>query len=199
MEKKHKNIAVSVIRLPRAPTLAVSLCWKCPHPNWYTLHKVKKGYKTSDPQFKEGGNCVVLCYSMFQRVEQRVGNAKNSIDCMSCEVHDGHFQICFSTENKLSKLKKALKMVVKNLDPSKAWKQYAINMRNFNGRADKEEFNHVVASVNSSLKSSISILACGSVKMTSTKAGKKVSESDNLGVLAAYVSNAFPKEENGKN
>lgn len=193
MEKKAKNISISVVKLPRVPNLAVSLCWKCPHSNWYTLDKVKGGRKTKDPQFKEGGNCVVLCYSMFQRLEQKVGNAKSSIDCMSCEVHDSDFQICFSTENKLSKLKKTLKLVVKNLDPSKAWKQYSVNMRNFGGRADKSEFNHVAAALNNSLKSGINIMACGSVKMVSTKAGKKISESDNLGTLATYVANAFPK------
>jgi len=192
MEKKDKNISISVIKVPRVPNLAVCLCWKCPHANWYTLHKVKKGYKTNDPQFKEGGNCVVLCYSLFQRIKQ-LETSKNSIDCMTCNVHNGHFQICFSTENKLSKLKKTLKLIIKKLDPSKVWKQYAINMRNFNGRADKQEFNHVVAEMNKVLKSNISILACGSLKMTSKKDGKTVSEDTNLKNLASYLSSVFPK------
>ena len=110
MEKKDKNISVSIIKTPRVPNLAVSICWKCPNSNWYTLYKAKKGYKTLDPQFKEGGQCVLLCYSMFQRVVQRkassYNDAKNPIDCITCDIHDGHFQICYNTANKLSYLKK---------------------------------------------------------------------------------------------
>ena len=52
MEKKSKNISISVINVPRVPNLAVSICWKCPDSNWYTLYKTKKGYRTSDPQFQ---------------------------------------------------------------------------------------------------------------------------------------------------
>lgn len=203
MEKKDKNISVSFIKAPRVPNLAVSICWKCPHPNWYTLYKAKKGYKTSDPQFKEGGNCMVLCYSMFQRIEQKramsYNDAKNPIDCISCQVHDGHFQICYSTSNNLSYLKKSLKLIISELNPSKAWKQYAINMKNFGASADKQEFNYVVNKLNSELKNQVSILACGKAKMTSTKDGKKISEDTNLKNLASYLSKVFPKlSDSGK-
>ena len=198
MDKKSKNISVSVISVPRVPNLAVSLSWKCPGlVCWYTLHKVKRGYKTEDPQFKEGGKGTVLCYSLFQRIQQRLAtsfdDARIPIDCMTCNVHEGCFQICFNTSNKLSYLKKTLKLVVKNLDPSKVWKQYAINLRNFNSKVNKDEFNYLVAQLNKALKSEVCILACGNIKLTSTRAGKKVSADANIKALADYAANAFPK------
>ena len=203
MEKKSKNISISVINVSRVPNLAVSICWKCPDPNWYTLYKAKKGYKTSDPQFQIGGQCVVLCYSLFQKIVQKrvssYNDSKNPIDCITCEIHNDHFQICYNTANKLSYLKKSLKLIISDLDPSKAWKQYSVNMKNFGGKADKNEFNYVVNKLNNILKTNISILACGSVKLTSTKDGKKISEETNLNKLASYISNVFPKlKDSGK-
>ena len=53
MEHKYKNICLSVIQAPKVPSLAVSISWACPQDNWYTLDKLKKGYKTNDPQFQK--------------------------------------------------------------------------------------------------------------------------------------------------
>ena len=152
---KSKNISLSVINLPRVPNLAVGICWKCFDPNWYTLYKLKKGYKTSDPQFKEGGLCTILCYSMFQRLIQKkisIYNGKSPIDCITSQINDENFQICYSTANKLSYLKKTLKIIINELEPSKCYKQYAINIRNFGGTPTKSEFNHTVNNLNKSLK-----------------------------------------------
>jgi hypothetical protein len=196
MEKKHKNFSVTFIEAKKVPSLAVSISWKCSQANWYTLQKVKKGYNTNDPQFAEGGNSVALCYSLYQRLKERrvdsYNDAKYPIDCICCNVNNGYFQICYSTANKLSYLKRTLKDIVKELDPSKTWKQYAINIRNLGGKANREEFNWCVAELNKSLKDEICVVAAGAAKMVSSKQGKPVSASDNLTNLAKYLSDLFP-------
>ena len=196
MNKKHKNICLTFVAVPKVPSLAVSLSWKCPHANWYTLQKLKKGYNTNDPQFKEGGNCIAMCYSLYQRVKERkadsYNDAKYPIDCVSCNVDDGYFQICYSTSNKLSYLKRTLKDIIKELDPSKVWKQYSINIKNLGGKANKDEFNWTVSELNKSLKNEICIVAAGNTKLVSTRKGKKISASDNLSDLAKYLAKLSP-------
>lgn len=196
MNKKHGNICITFIAVPKVPSLAVSLSWKCPQANWYTLQKVKKGYKTNDPQFKEGGQCIALCYSLYQRVKERkvdsYNDAKYPIDCINCNVDDGYFQICYLTSNKLSYLKRTLKDIIKELDPSKVWRQYSINIRNLGGKADKDEFNWTVAELNKSLKSEVCIVAAGNVKMVSMRKGKKIPAQENLSILAKYLSKLSP-------
>ena len=196
MNKKYGNICITFIAVPKVPSLAISLSWKCPQSNWYTLQKVKKGYNTNDPQFKEGGQCIALCYSLYQRVKEKkadsYNDAKYPIDCISCNVNDGYFQICYSTANKLSYLKRTLKDIIKELDPSKVWKQYSINIRNLGGKANKDEFNWTVAELNKNLKSEICIVAAGNTKMVSTRKGKKISAQDNLNDLAKYLAKLYP-------
>ncbi len=201
MERKSKNISLSVIKVPKTPSLTVSISWQCPQSNWYTLYKLKKGYKTEDPQFKTGSECMTLCYSLFQKIKERKASSYTGIiNCLSCNVQDGRFQICYNTANKLSNLKRTLKNIVKELDPSRLNKQYGINIRNLGGTADKAELNYTVSNLIKSLKKDICIVAAGNVKLTSTKKGKKISESDNLNNLAKYLADVFPKiyEPSGK-
>lgn len=203
MERKNKNICLTVIPVIRTPSLVVNINWHCPQANWYTLYKLKKGYKTMDPQFKEGSECMALCYSLFQRVKERKGTpymSKYPIDCLSCNVQNNRFQISYTTSNKLSYLKRTLKDVIKELDPTRIHKQYAINMRNLGVSVNKDEENYVISELIKSLKKEVCIVASGSIKLTSTKGGKKVSESQNLNNLASYLSDQFPKllEPKGK-
>ena len=197
MEQKHNNISLSIVNVPRVPSLAVSISWNCPQSNWYTLHKLKKGYKTNDPQFKEGGQCMVLCYSLFQRIKEKkaasYNDAKYPIDCLKCNVQDGRFQICYNTANKLSYLKRTLKNIIKEMDSSRASKQYNINMHNLGGKVNKDEFRYTVSELNKSLKNELCIVAAGNIKLKSTKQGQKVSPSQNLKILAKYIADAFPK------
>ena len=71
MEEKNKNLVIYTRKVLRTPNTAVSISWKCTQNSWYTLHQLKKGYKTDDEQFQNGGNCVVLSFSLFQRLNRR--------------------------------------------------------------------------------------------------------------------------------
>lgn len=194
MERKNKNVSLSVIKVPKTPSLTISISWSCPQSDWYTLYKLKKGYKTEDPQFKSGSECMTLCYSLFQRIRERTASAYTGIiNCLTCNVQDGRFQVCYNTGNKLSNLKRTLKSIIKELDPSRVHKQYGINMRNLGSTVDREELNYTVLHLIKSLKKDICIVAAGNVKLTSTKKGKKISESENLNNLAKYLADAFPK------
>ena len=154
--------------------------------------------------FKKGGECITLCYSLFQRIKERKATAYNDskfpIECLSCSVRDGRFQICYSTANKLSYLKRTLKDIIKEMDPSRVGKQYGINIKNLGSKVNKEELNYTISELSKSLKKELYILAVGNVKLTSTKQGSKVSESTNLKNLAEYLSKVFPniKEPSGK-
>lgn len=203
MERKNKNVCLSVIPVARTPNLIVSISWHCPQANKYTLMKLAKGYKTTDPQFKEGSECMALCYSLFQRIKERKSTpymAKYPISCLSCNVQNNRFQICYTTANKLSYLKRTLKDILKELDPDRVHKQYGINMRNMGATVNRDELNYVISELIKSLKKEIYIVASGSIKLTSTKNGKPVSASQNLTDMVQYLSDQFPKlvEPKGK-
>lgn len=193
--EKNKNISVCVIKTPKVPVLAVTISWKCPDANWYTLHEAKEAYKKHEEQFKEGGHCVLICYAIFKRILERrstLFDAKSLMDCMCCNINNEYFQISYSTVNKLSALKKTVKLIMQDLNPNSVFKQYSIAMRNLGGKVNREEFNWGVNEVMKSLKSEINIVVAGNIKLTSTKDGKKVSEKDNIKMLASYYIRALP-------
>ena len=196
MEEKNKNLIIYTRKVLKTPNTAVSISWKCTQNSWYTLHQLKKGYKIDDEQLQNGGNCVVLCYSLFQRLNRRTklfDDSKFPIDCFECNINNGYFQISYNTSNKLSAIKKSLKYIIQNMNPSTVYQQYQINMKNIGGNVDKREFNWSVNKLNEILKSEINIVFVGNVKLTSTKAGKKISEKENLKTLSKYLLNVFPK------
>lgn len=170
-----KNISLTYVKVPRVPSMVVNISFKCPggENSWYVLRKLKKGYATSDPQFKDGGQCVAVCYSMYQKLVSKskgiFNGAKFPLGCIKCCVYNGYFTISFITGNTATSLKRCVKIVLKELDPFSSWKWFSLNMRNLGGKADKKEFLWAVDEINKSLKNKVSVVSAGKAKVPKEK------------------------------
>jgi len=178
INESKKNISLTYVRVPRVPSMVVNISFKCPgsdNNTWYTLTKLKKGYPTSDPQFKTGGQSIALCYAIYQKLVSRTKGLYNSpkmpLGCLKCSIYNGSFTISFITGNTATSLKRCVKIVLKELIPFSAWKWYAVNMRNLGGRADKKEFLWAVDELNKSLKNKVDVVSAGKTKLTKQKSG----------------------------
>ena len=168
------KISFKYITAPRVSSIVVNLEFKCSNEEnlFFTLNKLKKGYATNDSQFKQGGECVALCYSLYQmllnKTKETYNGAKFPINCIKCCAYNKKFIISFLISNTANSIKRGVKIVLKHLVPLSAWKWYQINIKNLQGSADKDKFNWAVSKLNESLLD-ISIIACGKIKLPKEK------------------------------
>lgn len=185
LSANKKNIDLNFLSVARVPSMAVTVSFKCDDNSWLLLSKLKKGYKTMDEQYSKGGQCLILCYSMFQKIlsksKDHFDSAKTPISCLNCSVYNKHFNISFMTSNTLTSLKRCIKFILKNLDPKSVWKWYSVNIKNMGNKADKSEFIWAVNEINKNLKDKLAVFASGKCK----------AEKKNITAIVDYWAESF--------
>ncbi len=197
IEAKSANIHLNILPVSKLPNLLVNISWHCSNADQYALKKLKS-VGAQDPQFESGAECMALCYSLFQRIKERKElpyTSRYQVNCLNCSVQNDRFQICFTTISKLSALKKTLVGVIEDLNIKKVHKQYVANIKNIGGKYNKYKENYIIAEQTKSLHKEIYITVCGKIKLNSVRAGKQVTELQNVRDLAALLHKKFPKWE----
>lgn len=187
MEHKVKNINVCVGMSRKSPDLAVimGIHFKC---DWSCLTQLKNNI-TCDTVYN-GAEDSALAYALFEHIRDKfIGSplelSKSRVSRVSCDSQNGKFVISWNTQGSLSTLRRTIAVALASLTPMKLYSKYAENMKLLGGKSDRACFNHSANSMANAIKSNISIVAVGKIKMDAAK----------LKDLVNRVSIKIPKQE----
>jgi hypothetical protein len=163
----------------------IVISWHC-DVDWFVLRELKHDKYCMDPQYAEGGDCTMVCFSIYRSILDTIhGSALDAarlpIQCVGCRIVGDEFQIYIKTSTVVTgkgDLKKILKNACAKLNPGKLSGYYSEAVRKLGGKYNKATFLTVAKEVAASLKKQTNITCSGSFNGLSPKAPSAVGGED---------------------
>lgn len=136
---------------------------------------VLKSLKDGSPLYSSShvdSTCVL--YTMYELVKNKLMGSttdaiKNKINAVNCGAVGGEFVISIIGVPNGSSVRKALGITLKNISPHKLYAKYTSNIRLVGEKPDKDAFLAAASKILDQLKSKISIVIMGKIKLDKAK------------------------------
>lgn len=163
---------VSYISYKKGNSPAIVLSWPIQHGNWFVLNKLKNGEPCSCPTLSYGSEATALAYSVFEIVSHNLtGDPKvqenSGVSSVCCNIQNDHFIITAVCPKAFGNIKKVLRLMLNSIVPHKMYKLYSKNIALLNAKSVRDEFNHLVNEMYTSLNKCEAVVIGNVVKLES--------------------------------
>lgn len=181
---KHKNVAVDVIDVKKAPDVVVTMSVDYSFDAW----SMKKLSANQPGPLVAGADSSALAFALVECVKEKlIGNpvaqARSKVSSVRCGT-SGKFVVCWNTKGAISSVRATSMMAASCLAPAKQYTRYSDNIKLFGGKPDKAAFGKAANDFAAALKKSLHVTVTG-------RMGKYTA--DHLSQVAEKVHSKIPE------